>query len=193
MTSEEPENRIRIYKLLSFNVYGTLMDTPPASAKAFGRILADTGASNVDPATFGGFWEQRNIAHYYEPYRWYKEIGRLSLDEAFRHFGIAGGNPDSSGIISMLSPSCGPTQIRCRLSKSFRSVTASRWSQNSTMICSPRRQSHRPISSVRPSGRAGISLTEHCSAISSPMPASAFRKSSTRGSRSTPTWWAASR
>lgn len=37
---------------------------------------------------------QCNIAHYYEPYRSYKEIGRLSLDEAFRHFGIAGGNPD---------------------------------------------------------------------------------------------------
>ena len=93
MTSEGPEKRM--YKLLSFDVYGTLMDTPPVSAKAFGRILADTGASNVDPATFGGFWEQRNIAHYYEPYRSYKEIGRLSLDEAFRHFGIVGGNPDS--------------------------------------------------------------------------------------------------
>jgi hypothetical protein len=61
------------------------MDTPPVSAKVFGRILADTRASNIDPATFGGFWEQRNIAHYYEPYRSYKEIGRLSLDEAFRH------------------------------------------------------------------------------------------------------------
>ena len=46
MTSEEPEKRI--YKLLSFDVYGTLMDTPRVSAKAFGRILADAGASNVE-------------------------------------------------------------------------------------------------------------------------------------------------
>ena len=33
-----------MYKLLSFDVYGTLMDTSPVSAKAFGRILADSGA-----------------------------------------------------------------------------------------------------------------------------------------------------
>lgn len=59
-----------MYKLLSFDVYGTLMDTPAVSAKAFGRILADTRAPNIDPATFGGFRE-----HYYEPYRSYKEIG----------------------------------------------------------------------------------------------------------------------
>src|SRR5262245_2511144 len=79
--------------------------------------------------------EQRNIAHDYEPYRSYKEIGRLSLDEAFRHFGIAGGNPDSIqhyfDAFTELR-----TQMRCRLSKSFRSVIASRWSQISTMICS---------------------------------------------------------
>ncbi|HWD59917.1 MAG TPA: hypothetical protein VG308_16640, partial [Stellaceae bacterium] len=66
-----------MYKLLSFDVYGTLMDTPTVSAKAFRAILADAGASNVDPVAFGGYWEERNIAHYYEPYRSYKEIGRL--------------------------------------------------------------------------------------------------------------------
>ena len=161
-----------MYKVLSFDVYGTLMDTPPVSAKAFGRILADAGASNVDPATFGSFWEQRNIAHYYEPYRSYKEIGRLSLDEAFRHFGIAGGNSDS-------------------IRHYFDAFTELRPYPDT--LCSPRRQFQRPISSVRPSGRADISQTEHCSATSSPMRPSACRKSSTRGSRSTPTWWAASR
>jgi 2-haloacid dehalogenase len=83
-----------MYKLLSFDVYGTLMDTPPASARAFRAILAAAGASNVDPAVFGGYWEERNIAHYWEPYRSYKEIGWLSLDEAFRHFNIGGGNPE---------------------------------------------------------------------------------------------------
>jgi 2-haloacid dehalogenase len=83
-----------MFKLLSFDVYGTLMDTPPVSAKAFRAILAAAGASNVDPGAFAQFWEERNIAHYYEPYRSYKEIGRLSLDEAFRHFGVGGGNPE---------------------------------------------------------------------------------------------------
>jgi 2-haloacid dehalogenase len=84
----------KMSKLFSFDVYGTLMDTPPVAAKAFPAILADAGASNIDPAAFAGFWEERNIAHYWEPYRSYKEIGRLSLDEAFRHFGVTGGNPE---------------------------------------------------------------------------------------------------
>jgi 2-haloacid dehalogenase len=83
-----------MYKLLSFDVYGTLMDTPPVSARAFRAILAAAGAANVDPVAFGGYWEERNIAHYWEPWRSYKEIGRLSLDEAFRHFNISGGNPE---------------------------------------------------------------------------------------------------
>ncbi|HZK89878.1 MAG TPA: HAD hydrolase-like protein [Stellaceae bacterium] len=83
-----------MFKLLSFDVYGTLMETPSVAAKAFRAILADAGAANIDPAAFAGFWEERNIAHYYEPYRSYKEIGRQSLDDAFRHFGIAEGNPD---------------------------------------------------------------------------------------------------
>ena len=36
------------------------------------------------------FWEARNIIHYREPYRSYKEICRSSLEEAFREFGISG-------------------------------------------------------------------------------------------------------
>ena len=78
-----------MYKLLSFDVFGTLINTPPAVAKAFRAILDEAGASSVDPGPFAGYWEERNIAHYYEPYRSYREIGRLSLEEAFRHFGIA--------------------------------------------------------------------------------------------------------
>jgi 2-haloacid dehalogenase len=81
-------------KLLSFDVYGTLMETPSVAAKSFRAILSDSGAVNVDPVAFAGFWEERNISHYYEPYRSYKEIGRLSLDETFGHFGVTGGNPD---------------------------------------------------------------------------------------------------
>jgi 2-haloacid dehalogenase len=82
-----------MYKLLSFDVYGTLVNTPPANAKAFQAILIDAGASNVDDLAFYNFWESRNIAHYREPYRSYKVICRTSLKEAFAHFNIVGADP----------------------------------------------------------------------------------------------------
>jgi 2-haloacid dehalogenase len=78
-----------MFKLLSFDVYGTLVNTPPANAKAFGTIVQETGASHVDPMAVYQFWEARNIIHYREPYRSYKEICRSSLEEAFREFGIS--------------------------------------------------------------------------------------------------------
>ncbi len=67
-----------MYRVLSFDVYGTLVNTPPTNAKVFRSILKDTNATNVDPLVFYEFWEQRNISHYYEPFRLYKEICRLS-------------------------------------------------------------------------------------------------------------------
>lgn len=81
-----------MYKLLSFDVYGTLVNTPPSIAKSFGTILAEAGASSIDPAAFAHYWESRNIAHYSEPYRPYKEIARHSLEEAFRQFGVSRGS-----------------------------------------------------------------------------------------------------
>jgi 2-haloacid dehalogenase len=83
-----------MFKLLSFDIYGTLINTPPANAKAFKTIVEDCGASNIDPMAVYQFWETRNIAHYDEPYRSYKEICRISLEEAFREFGISGGRGD---------------------------------------------------------------------------------------------------
>ena len=41
---------------------------------------------------FWTHWEERNIAHYWEPYRPYKEICRLSLEETFERFGVPGGD-----------------------------------------------------------------------------------------------------
>ena len=82
-----------MYKLLSFDVYGTLVNTPPAIAKAFQAILLDAGAANVDALAFYNYWESRNIAHYREPYRSYKAICRTSLEEAFAHFKIADADP----------------------------------------------------------------------------------------------------
>ena len=83
-----------MYKLLSFDVYGTLINTPPINVKAFRRILEQAGASNIDALTFYQFWESRNIVHYREPYRSYREIGELSLEESFENFGVVGGTAD---------------------------------------------------------------------------------------------------
>jgi 2-haloacid dehalogenase len=82
----------RVFKLLSFDVYGTLVDTQPVNAEVFCSILERTGGSDVAPLSFYQFWEERNISHYCEPYRSYKEICRLSLEEAFQHFDIRGGS-----------------------------------------------------------------------------------------------------
>jgi phosphoglycolate phosphatase-like HAD superfamily hydrolase len=38
-----------MFKLLSFDVYGTLIDTPPTNAKAFRAIIEEAGASDIDP------------------------------------------------------------------------------------------------------------------------------------------------
>ena len=85
---------LNMYSVLSFDVYGTLVNTPPVNAKVFRSILAATNASHVDAQAFYQFWEQRNIASYFKPYASYKEICRHSLREAFEHFGIHDGDAD---------------------------------------------------------------------------------------------------
>ena len=82
-----------MYRLLSFDVYGTLVNTPPANAKAFQAILKEAGAENIDALAFYNYWEARNIAHYRQPYRSYKAICRTSLEEALAHFRIADADP----------------------------------------------------------------------------------------------------
>jgi 2-haloacid dehalogenase len=77
-------------KLMSFDVFGTLISVRDSSYAAFERILADVGARGIDVKAFWEYWEHRNIAHYWEPYRSYREICALSLAESFAHFGIAG-------------------------------------------------------------------------------------------------------
>jgi 2-haloacid dehalogenase len=77
-------------KLVSFDVFGTLISVRESSYGAFARILADIGADGVDVKTFWEHWEHRNIAHYWEPYRSYREICELSLKETFSHFGLSG-------------------------------------------------------------------------------------------------------
>ncbi len=79
-------------RLLSFDVFGTLVDTPSGQDAAFRSILEDAGAAHVAADAFWTHWEERNIAHYWEPYRPYKEICRLSLEETFERFGVPGGD-----------------------------------------------------------------------------------------------------
>src|ERR1043165_3720908 len=77
-------------KLMSFDVFGTLTSVRDSSYAAFERILADARAPHVDVGAFWEYWEHRNIAHYWEPYRLYRSICELSLQEAFEHFQITG-------------------------------------------------------------------------------------------------------
>lgn len=77
-------------KLLSFDVFGTLIDVRAGSYAAFQSILNDCGARDVDVKAFWEHWEERNIAHYWEPYRRYRDICELSLAETLEHFGLQG-------------------------------------------------------------------------------------------------------
>jgi 2-haloacid dehalogenase len=77
-------------KLMSFDVFGTLVNTPEGSRGAFASILCDAGGSGVDGKAFWEYWEARNIAHYWEPYRRYRDICEISLDETFAHFALHG-------------------------------------------------------------------------------------------------------
>jgi 2-haloacid dehalogenase len=77
-------------RVLSFDVFGTLINVRESSYAAFGAILRECGAPGVDMKAFWEHWEQRNIAHYWEPYRRYREICTLSLAETLAHYGVTG-------------------------------------------------------------------------------------------------------
>jgi 2-haloacid dehalogenase len=77
-------------KLLSFDVFGTLINVREGSYDAFASILRDAGGVGVDGKAFWEHWETRNIAHYWEPYRRYRDICEISLAETFVHFGLDG-------------------------------------------------------------------------------------------------------
>jgi 2-haloacid dehalogenase len=78
-------------KLLSFDVFGTLISVREGSYAAFESIARDAGGhGRVDVKAFWEHWEKRNIAHYWEPYRRYRDICELSLAETFGHYGLHG-------------------------------------------------------------------------------------------------------
>jgi 2-haloacid dehalogenase len=77
-------------KLMSFDVFGTLVNVRDGSYDAFSSILREVGGNGVDHKAFWEYWETRNIAHYWEPYRRYRDICEISLGETFAHFGLHG-------------------------------------------------------------------------------------------------------
>jgi 2-haloacid dehalogenase len=95
MVQLAPDGKL-IPRLMSFDVFGTLISVREGSYAAFQSILDDCQAGHVDVKRFWEFWEERNIAHYWEPYRRYRDVCELSLAEAFEHFQVAG----SSTLIS---------------------------------------------------------------------------------------------
>jgi 2-haloacid dehalogenase len=77
-------------KLMSFDVFGTLVSVREGSYDAFAGILREASGIGVDVKAFWEHWEARNIAHYWEPYRRYRDICEISLAETFAHFGLRG-------------------------------------------------------------------------------------------------------
>jgi 2-haloacid dehalogenase len=77
-------------RMLSFDVFGTLISVRDGSYAAFERILREAGAPGVDVKAFWEAWEERNIEAYWQPYRPYKDICRDSLAAAFEVFGVRG-------------------------------------------------------------------------------------------------------
>jgi 2-haloacid dehalogenase len=77
-------------KLMSFDVFGTLVNVRAGSDDAFASILRDVGGEGIDGRAFWEHWETRNIAHYWEPYRRYRDICETSLGETFAQYGLHG-------------------------------------------------------------------------------------------------------
>jgi 2-haloacid dehalogenase len=77
-------------KLISFDVFGTLIRVREGSYDAFTSILRDVGGEGVDLKEFWEHWDRRITAHYWEPYRRYREVCQIALGESFAHFGLHG-------------------------------------------------------------------------------------------------------
>jgi 2-haloacid dehalogenase len=77
-------------KLMSFDVFGTLIQVRDGSYGAFTSILRDVGGGSVDVKAFWEHWDRRITAHYWEPYRRYREVCEIALGETFAHYGLNG-------------------------------------------------------------------------------------------------------
>lgn len=77
-------------KLMSFDVFGTLISVRDGSYGAFEQILDKSGARGVDIGEFWEAWERRNIERYWFAYQPYRAICRASLADTFSRYGIDG-------------------------------------------------------------------------------------------------------
>jgi 2-haloacid dehalogenase len=96
-TVERPNKIVPKPKLLSFDIFGTLIDVRTGSHAAFEKILAESRISGeaLSPLELWEQWERANIRRYWNrPYQSYREICHASLEEVFRALDIAG-DPDS--------------------------------------------------------------------------------------------------
>jgi len=113
-----------IPKLISFDVFGTLIRVREGSYDAFASILRDVGGDGLDVKEFWEHWDKRITAHYWEPYRRYRDVCEIALGDTFAHFGLRG----DPGLVSRyydcfprfeLYPDVAPTLDRlarvCRL------------------------------------------------------------------------------
>jgi len=78
--------------LLSFDVFGTLVDTRYGTYSAYRSILDDAGGRDMEIRPFWAFWQERVVARYAAPYRSYKEICRLAFEESLVKFGLGQGD-----------------------------------------------------------------------------------------------------
>jgi len=83
MVACNSEGRL-VPKLISFDVFGTLIDMRGSAEPILRSVLGAHAA--IDIAALWEHWEARNIARYWEPYRSYREICAASLAESFAHF-----------------------------------------------------------------------------------------------------------
>jgi len=90
MLNQTPQFDPCCLKLVSFDVFGTLISVREGSYGAFEEILRRADAGHVDVKAFWEHWEETNIAAYWQAYRPYKDICRDSLASTFRHYGVEG-------------------------------------------------------------------------------------------------------
>ena len=77
-------------RLISFDVFGTLIRVREGSYDAFTSILREVGGSSVDVKEFWEHWDRRITAHYWEPYRRYRDVCEIALGDTFAHYGLHG-------------------------------------------------------------------------------------------------------
>jgi 2-haloacid dehalogenase len=77
-------------KLISLDVFGTLIRVREGSYDAFASILCDVSGEGIDVKEFWEYWDRRITAHYWEPYRRYRDVCEIALGDTFSHFGLHG-------------------------------------------------------------------------------------------------------